>query len=240
MSDERLQKWLARSGAAPSRRKAEALIEAGRVTVAGEVATLGTRVPPEAEVLLDGSRVVRSRNLLVLVLHKPAGVLSTTHDPHGRQTVMGLVPAAPGLHPVGRLDLDSEGLLLLSDDGELTLRLTHPRYGHGKRYRVWCEGGTIDESTRRRLLHGVELSDGPARAVQVGAAPGGAWIELGEGRKRQVRRMFDAVGRPVTRLLRTRVGPVDLGDLAPGAWREATPEEREALRYDPSVTDPKA
>ncbi|MEX2502851.1 MAG: S4 domain-containing protein, partial [Trueperaceae bacterium] len=130
MSDksERLQRWLARAGAAPSRRKAEAWIVDGRVTVNGEVAQLGSKVPPGAEVRLDDTPITRAGRATVLMLHKPAGVLSSVGDDRGRRTVMDLVPAVPGLHPVGRLDLDSEGLLLLTDDGELTQRLTHPRY----------------------------------------------------------------------------------------------------------------
>lgn len=232
---ERLQKVLARAGAAPSRRKAEALIEAGRVTVGGIVARLGDRVPPGAEVRLDGRPVVAPRTRTVLLLHKPAGVVTTADDPHGRPTVMGLVPRRPGLHAVGRLDLDSEGLLLLTDDGDLTLRLTHPRYEHVKRYRVWCAEGTLDAGPLRRLLSGVELEDGPARADAARAAPGGCTIELHEGRNRQVRRMLEAVGYRVERLLRTHVSGVALGDLAPGAWREATPEELARLGYDPEA-----
>jgi 23S rRNA pseudouridine2605 synthase len=234
---DRLQKWLARAGAAPSRRKAEALIEAGRVRIDGAVAQLGQRVPPGAEVRLDGRVVRPHRAGTVLVLHKPRGVVSTAHDPRGRPTVMQLVPDLPGLHPVGRLDRDSEGLLLLTDDGELTLRLTHPRYEHRKRYRAWCRGGPPDAEGLARLRRGVELDDGPARADRVRPAAGGVWIDLHEGRNRQVRRMLEAVDRPVERLLRTRVGPIELGDLPPGAWREARPEELRALGYDPGASD---
>lgn len=236
-SGDRLQKWLARAGAAASRRKAETLIEAGRVTIDGTVAELGARVLPGADVRLDGRPIGPPSTGTVLLLHKPAGVVSTADDPHGRPTVMDLVPPLPGLHTVGRLDADSEGLLLLTDDGELTLRLTHPRYGHRKRYRVWCRGGTLDRAALDRLARGVRLDDGRARADRVRPAPGGAWIDLHEGRNRQVRRMLEAVGRPVERLLRTDVGPLRLGDLAPGAWRHATPEERAALGYDPSARD---
>lgn len=235
---ERVQKVLARAGAAPSRRKAEALIEAGRVTVDGVVARLGDRVPPGAEVRLDGRPVVAPPGRSVLLLHKPAGVVTTADDPQGRPTVMRLVPRRPGLHPVGRLDLDSEGLLLLTDDGDLTLRLTHPRYEHVKRYRVWCAEGPVDVGALRRLRRGVELEDGPARADAAHAAPGGCTIELHEGRNRQVRRMLAAVGYTVERLLRTHVSGVGLGDLAPGAWREATPEELARLGYDPEANGP--
>jgi 23S rRNA pseudouridine2605 synthase len=235
---ERLQKVLARAGAAPSRRKAEALVEAGRVTVDGAVARLGDRAPPGAEVRLDGRPVVAPTGRTVLLLHKPAGVVTTADDPQGRPTVTSLVPRRPGLHPVGRLDLDSEGLLLLTDDGDLTLRLTHPRYEHAKRYRVWCAEGTVDGAALRRLRRGVELHDGPARADAADTAPGGCTIELHEGRNRQVRRMLEAVGYTVERLLRTHVAGVELGDLAPGAWREATREELAGLGYDPEANGP--
>lgn len=235
---ERLQKVLARAGAAPSRRKAEAMIEAGRVTVDGRVAELGVRVPPGAEVRLDGRPVAPRDGRTVLLLHKPAGVVTTAHDPHGRTTVMDLVPDLPGLHPVGRLDLDSEGLLLLTDDGDLTLRLTHPRFEHLKRYRAWCAGGTVDGAALARLRLGVELDDGPARADRARAAQGGCLIDLHEGRNRQVRRMLDAVGYPVARLLRTRVAGVELGDLAPGSWREASDAELAELGYDSEASRP--
>lgn len=234
---DRLQKWLARAGAAPSRRKAEALIAAGRVTVDGVVAELGTRVAVGSEVRLDGRQIEPPRTGTILLLHKPAGVVTTAHDPQGRPTVMDLVPRLPGLHPVGRLDADSEGLLLFSDDGDLTLRLTHPRYEHTKRYRVWCRSGTPDRAAFEMLERGVRLDDGSARPDRLRPASGGAWIDLHEGRKRQVRRMFEAIGWPVERLRRTRVGPVRLGDLAAGEWRDATPAERKALGYDSGAGD---
>jgi 23S rRNA pseudouridine2605 synthase len=230
---ERLQKLLARAGAAPSRRKAEALIEAGRVTVDGRVARLGQRARPGAEVRLDGRPIARPQVGTVLLLHKPPGVVTTADDPQGRPTVLALVPNLPGLHPVGRLDLDSEGLLLLTDDGDLTQRLTHPRFEHPKRYRVRCREGTLSTDAAERLRRGVRLDDGPARADRVEPAPGGCEIDLHEGRKRQVRRMLAAVGYTVERLLRTEVAGIELGDLAVGAWREATPEERRALGYAP-------
>jgi 23S rRNA pseudouridine2605 synthase len=171
----------------------------------------------------------------VLLLHKPRGVVTTAHDPRGRPTVLSLVPDLPGLHPVGRLDRDSEGLLLLTDDGELTLRLTHPRYEHRKRYRVWCREGTLAPAAATRLRRGVRLEDGPARADRVDPSPGGCRIEVHEGRKRQVRRMLAAVGYHVERLLRTHVAGLALGDLPPGAWREASDEERAALGYAPGT-----
>jgi len=229
---ERLQKWLARAGAATSRRKAEDLITAGRVTIDGVTATLGSRVTPGSDVRLDGHTIHPGVPGTLLLLHKPQGVVTTRHDPQGRPTVFDLVPDQPGLHTVGRLDLNSEGLLLLTDDGALTERLTHPRYEHVKRYRVWCEGGTLDEAACRRLERGVDLDDGPARADRATPSPGGCTLELHEGRKRQVRRMLASLDRPVTRLLRTHVAGIALGDLAAGAWRHATDEERAQLGYD--------
>ena len=228
---ERLQKWLVQAGVAPSRRKAEAWIDAGRVTVDGARAALGARVAPGSEVRVDGAVVAPGERGTILLLHKPRGVVTTAHDPQGRRTVLDLVPHVPGLHPVGRLDRDSEGLLLLTDDGALTERLTHPRFEHVKTYRAWCRGGTPDDAALAALRRGVALEDGPARADRVAPAPGGAVLDLHEGRNRQVRRMLAAVGAPVERLVRTHVAGLALGDLAPGAWRRATAEERRALGY---------
>jgi 23S rRNA pseudouridine2605 synthase len=229
---ERVQKLLARAGVA-SRRAAEALIAAGRVLVDGVPATLGQRVPPGAEVRVDGRVVVLPERERTFALHKPRGVVTTASDEHGRRTVLDLVPRVPGLHPVGRLDRDSEGLLILTTDGELTLRLTHPRYGQRKTYRVWCREGTVPGPALARLRRGVELHDGPARALAARAAPGGAVVVLQEGRKRQLRRMLAAVGLEVTRLLRTRVGDLPLGSLAPGAYLELGPRDVLRLGYTP-------
>jgi len=231
---ERLQRFLARAGVA-SRRKAEALIEAGRVRIDGEVATLGAKVGPGQRVLLDAVEVRPVAAHRTFALHKPPGVLSTAADDRGRPTVLELLPPVPGLHPVGRLDLDSEGLLLLTTDGDLTLRLTHPRFGQAKTYRAWCAGGDVGPEACRALRAGVQLDDGPARALQARPAPGGAVVVLGDGRKRQLRRMLDAVGAPVVRLLRTHVGGLALGDLAPGAYRELTEGDLEQLGYTPST-----
>lgn len=229
---ERIQKVLARAGIA-SRRAAEALIEAGRVTVGGRRARLGDRVAPTDDLRVDGRPVAAPAAHRTFALHKPAGVVTSAADERGRRTVFALLPDVPGLHPVGRLDLDSEGLLLLTTDGDLTLQLTHPRYGHAKTYRVWCVGGCPSPEALQRLRDGVLLDDGWARAEAVRSLPGGAQLVLREGRKRQVRRMLEAVGAPVERLLRTRVGALALGDLAPGAWRELTADEVERLRYTP-------
>ena len=229
---ERVQKVLARAGVA-SRRAAETLIGAGRVRIGGRVAVLGDRVGPGDELRVDG-RIVRAAGpARTFMLYKPVGVVTTAADERGRRTVLDLLPEVPGLHPVGRLDRDSEGLLLLTTDGDLTLRLTHPRYGHAKTYRVWCRGGSPTAEALARLRAGVTLDDGPARAERVRAVPGGAELVLREGRKRQVRRMFAAIDAPVERLLRTHVGALSLGDLRPGAWRELGPADLERLGYTP-------
>ena len=228
MSRERLQKIIAAAGIT-SRRKAEDLIRAGRVTVNGHRAELGATAGPADEVAVDGRPVKRVTRRVTFMLNKPPGYLSTVSDPHGRRTVLDLLPAEPGLHPVGRLDLDSEGLLLVTTDGHLTQRVTHPRYGKDKEYRVWCAGGTPDARVLQQLRDGVELDDGPARVVSIARAPGGARLVIREGRKRQVRRMFDHVGCDVERLLRLRVGSVRLGDLETGQWRRLSGDEQDRL-----------
>ena len=232
---QRLQKVLARAGVA-SRRKAEELIEAGRVTVNGRVAALGDVANPGDDVRLDGRPLPRPERSVTYLLHKPRGLVTTASDELGRPTVMDLVPAVPGLHPVGRLDLDSEGLLLLTTDGDLTLRLTHPRYRHEKEYRVWTDPPDVSDEALARLTSGVTLEDGPARAERAERAPGGAVVVLREGRKRQVRRMLAAVGHEVVRLKRTRVAGLELGDLPVGRFRELTAAETAALASgDPLV-----
>jgi 23S rRNA pseudouridine2605 synthase len=233
VDEERLQRRLARAGVA-SRRGAEALIAAGRVTVDGEVAELGRRVGPDALVEVDGVPLPQLQAHATYLVHKPRGLLSTVRDDRGRPTVMSLVPPHPGLHPVGRLDLDSEGLLLLTSDGDLTYLLTHPSQGHSKRYRVWCVEGRVAADACARLERGVDLDDGSARAVQAQPRSGGVEVVLEDGRKRQVRRMMAAVGYRVERLLRTHVGPLSLGELAPGEARRATAEELALVGYDPS------
>lgn len=216
---ERLQKRLARAGVA-SRRAAETMITAGRVTVNGQPATMGQSVTDADDIRVDGrlieSDAVQKRTF---ALYKPRGYVTTAADEFGRKNVLDAMPPIPGLHPVGRLDRDSEGLLLLTTDGDLTLTLTHPRYGHEKAYRAWTEGQPSAD-TLEALLDGVKLEDGLARAVSASPAAGGAFVVLGEGRKRQVRRMLEAVGHPVTRLMRYRVGGLWLGDLDVGEYRE--------------------
>lgn len=226
---ERLQKVLARAGFG-SRRACEVLIEAGRVKVNGERATLGRRVDVETDrVEVDDVPVGVRPGLVYYLLNKPNGVVTTADDPQGRPTVVELVPDEPRVFPVGRLDVDTEGLLLLTNDGELTHRLTHPSFGVEKEYLVHVEG---DPSARaiRRLREGVELDDGitaPARASRSG--PGVLKITIHEGRNRQVRRMCDAIGHPVRRLVRVRIGPLADRSLKPGTWRPLTTDEVRAL-----------
>lgn len=227
---ERLQRLISRAGIA-SRRKAEELILAGRVTVNGKPAVLGQRAGPRDDVRVDGKALKPPRQSVTYLLNKPRGIVTTASDEFGRPTVLTLVPATPGLHPVGRLDRDSEGLLLLTTDGDLTLLLTHPRYQHQKEYRLWCKQGTVAGEALARLQQGVTLDDGPARALEARPAPGGAVVVLTEGRKRQVRRMLAAVGYDVERLLRTRFGALELGGLQPGEWREVKTGELDRLGY---------
>ena len=227
---ERLQKALARAGLG-SRRTCEELIADERVTVNGVVATLGDRVDPDQdEVTVDGVVVGVRPGLVHYVLNKPAGVVTTADDPHGRPTVIELVPSEPRVHPVGRLDLDTEGLLLLTNEGELTHRLTHPSFGVDKEYLAEVEG-IPSRGALRRLREGVDLDDGrtaPARVSLLGDHL--LRLTIHEGRNRQVRRMCEAVGHPVTRLVRTRIGPLTDRTLGPGEWRELTGAEVQELR----------
>ena len=230
---ERLQKVLARAGIG-SRRASEALIGEGRVTVNGEVATLGDRVDPSRDVVeVDGGRVPLDPESRYYALHKPAGVVTTAKDPQGRPTVAELHPEGPRVFPVGRLDRETEGLLLLTNDGELANRLTHPRYGVEKEYLAEVEGDPGPEAIRR-LMRGVELDDGPARAASASRVAGSKGrtavrLVMTEGRKREVRRMLAGVGLPVRRLVRTRIGPIRLEELGPGETRELEPSEVAAL-----------
>ncbi|KAA0236541.1 MAG: rRNA pseudouridine synthase [Actinobacteria bacterium] len=229
MTGERLQKVLARAGFG-SRRACEDLIAGGRVLVNGQAAMLGRRVDPDTDrIEVDGVPVSIATGLVYYLLNKPTGVISTVQDPQGRPTVTDLVPREPRVYPVGRLDGDSEGLLLVTNDGELTQRLTHPSFGIEKEYLVQVNGRP-SRGAIRRLREGVELEDGltaPARASLV--EPDLVKIVIHEGRNRQVRRMLEAVGHPVKRLLRTRIGPIADRDLAPGQWRSLTTEELRAL-----------
>lgn len=220
---ERLQKVMAAAGIA-SRRASEVLISAGRVTVNGRVAALGDRVDADTDVVeVDGERVIVDTTLHYLMLNKPRGVVSTTHDPEGRPTVMDLVNLEERLYPVGRLDQETEGLLLLTNDGELANRLLHPSFEVERTYLALVPG-PVRRETLRRLSEGVELDDGLARPKRVRVAEehrGKALLEIvmTEGRKREVRRMLAAVGAPVERLARVGFGGVELGDLRQGKWR---------------------
>ena len=227
---ERLQKVLARVGLG-SRRVCEELIGEGRVTVDGAVAELGCRVNVEsARIEVDGAPVGVRPGLVYYLLNKPAGVVTTASDPHDRPTVVDLVPDDPRVFPVGRLDAQTEGLLLLTNDGDLAHRLTHPSFGVDKEYLAEVEGRPSPAAVRR-LREGVVLEDGrtaPARAVLVDASV--LRITIHEGRNRQVRRMCEAVGHPVARLVRTRIGPLVDRSLAPGSHRTLVAEEMQALR----------
>jgi len=226
---ERLQKVLASIGWG-SRRTCEELIAAGRVSVNGDVAELGRRVDPDNDLIeVDGAPVGVRPGLVYYLLNKPSGVVTTSKDTHGRTTVVDLVPAEPRVFSVGRLDADTEGLLLITNDGQLANRIAHPAHGVEKEYLAEVEGrpraGAI-----RSLRDGVELDDGitaPAKVSQ--PQPGVLRLTIHEGRNRQIRRMCDAVGHPVRRLVRTRVGPLTDRTLRPGEWRELTTEERKAL-----------
>jgi 23S rRNA pseudouridine2605 synthase len=224
----RLNAFLARAGVA-SRRRADELIKAGRVTVNGEAGQLNSVVGAHDRVEVDGQEVQRQQ-LRYVLLHKPAGVVTTARDPQGRPTVVELVPGEPRVVPVGRLDADTTGALLLTNDGQLAHRLAHPRYGVEKTYVAEVEGDAGEEALRC-LRDGVELEEGstaPARARRLGR--GRVELVLHEGRKHQVKRMLAAVGHPVTRLHRSEYAGLTLEGLEPGACRELEPFEVERLR----------
>jgi len=234
MPEERLQRALARAGFG-SRRSCEALIVAGRVRVNGSVATLGDKAEAgRDEVAVDGIAINLDPNVRYYALHKPVGVVTTMVDPQGRPDIRSYLPKdGPRVFPVGRLDKDSEGLLLLTNDGELANRLMHPSFGMEKEYLAEVEG-TPNAKQLARLRAGVELDDGPARpksvrTVDASRGRGAIRVVMTEGRKREVRRMLAEVGLPVARLIRVRVGPIKLGGLAPGALRELSHEETLAL-----------
>ena len=225
---ERLQKVLARTGWG-SRRECEILIEDGRVKVNDEVAVLGRRVKTATDkVEVDGVTIGVAPGLVYYLLNKPVDVITTAKDTHGRQTVIELVPLEPRVFPVGRLDAETEGLLILTNDGELGHRLTHPSFGIEKEYlaHVDCSSNGVSESALKKLRDGIELDDGVTSPAEVGQLqPGVLRIVIHEGRNRQIRRMCDAVGHPVERLVRVRVGPLIDRTLAPGKWRHLTTAE---------------
>jgi pseudouridine synthase len=229
----RLNAYLARAGIA-SRRGADELIKAGRVRVNGGPGALNTFVEPGDRVEVDG-RPVEAQPLAYVLLHKPAGVVTTARDPQGRPTVVDLVRHEARVVPVGRLDVDTTGALLLTNDGPLAHRLAHPRYGVAKVYEAEVEGDP-GPSALRRLAEGVDLEDGrtaPAQARRLGR--GRLELTLHEGRNRQVKRMLEAVGHPVRRLHRSRYAGLDLAGLAPGEWRELATHELTALRRTASA-----
>lgn len=242
---ERVQKVLARCGYG-SRRVCEDLIAEGRVTVDGVVAVLGDRVDPDHQRLeVDGALVAARSDLVHYLLNKPVGVVSTARDTHGRPCVVDLVPSEPRVYPVGRLDADSEGLIVLTNDGDLAQLLAHPRHGVEKEYLVEVDGRP-SPAALRTLREGVELDDGPTAPARVTLVQdhelrSAVSVAIHEGRNRQVRRMLDAVGHPVRRLVRVRIGPLRDPDLGPGQWRPLTTAEvrrlAEAAR-EPGAAEP--
>ncbi len=242
---ERLQKILAAAGIA-SRRASEEIIAAGRVQVNGRVVVeMGVQVDPSLdEIRVDGMPLPRAERHIYILLNKPVGVLSAASDERGRTTVLDLVPVHERVYPVGRLDVESEGLILLTNDGEMTERLTHPRYGHAREYRALVRGVPPDPALKR-LRRGIQLEDGPTGPAEIEFIPeavlrreklpfaeeGASWLKvvIREGRKRQIRQMFEQIGHPVRRLIRVAIGPLALGDLPQGQYRFLTPAEVKAL-----------
>ena len=232
----RLQKYMADCGVA-SRRACESIIESGRVLVNGSPASLGQSVDPEKDkVTLDGKLLSIQKKHIVVMLYKPRGVVSTSEDEKGRKTVQEYVKDLPyRLYNVGRLDLNSEGLLLLTNDGELANQLMHPRYGVSKTYRVVCDG-TLSAGEIAQLTNGVELEDGltaPAKVTNIRRSTTGGTafsITIHEGRNRQIRRMLEAIGHKTLRLKREAYGPLQLGSMKPGEWRILNETELDALK----------
>jgi len=224
----RLNAYLARAGVA-SRRGADELVKAGRVRVNGAPGELNTQVGGSEVVEVDGRRV-HLQKLAYVLLHKPPDVVATARDPRGRRTVVDLIGRRPGIVPVGRLDADTTGALLLTNDGPLAHRLAHPRYEVDKVYVADVEGTPADAALRR-LADGVELDDGPTAPASVRrVGPSRVELTIHEGRKHQVKRMLAAVGHPVVRLHRSGYAGLGIDGLAPGEWRELTPDEVSALR----------
>ncbi|AXV06574.1 Ribosomal large subunit pseudouridine synthase B [Euzebya pacifica] len=229
MPAERLQKVLAHAGQG-SRRVCEGLIAEGRISVNGRTATLGDKADPKVDVIaIDGERIHVNTDLVYLLFNKPAGVVTTANDPEGRPTVIDYVPANPRVFPVGRLDQDTTGLLLLTNDGELANRVTHPRYEIEKTYMVQIRG-PVSRKHLHQLLNGVELDDGPAKARKANLKIADQTrslleIVIAEGRNREVRRMMKAVGLELEQLVRVRIGPIYLGDIGPGKVRPLNGKE---------------
>ena len=226
----RLAKFLATAGVA-SRRASEEIVRAGRVTVAGDTVTDPAHdVTEQDAVALDGQPVTPTPQRVVYAVNKPAGVVSTASDPQKRPTVVSLIPSEHRLYPVGRLDIDTTGLILLTNDGELAYRLTHPSFEVPRTYRAVVDRPPIRDATLRALRRGVTLDDGPTAPARVRRlAPDTLELTIHEGRKRQVKRMCESVGHPVRTLQRIAFGPLELGDLAPGGYRRLTAPEVETL-----------
>jgi 23S rRNA pseudouridine2605 synthase len=239
--EERVQKLLARAGYG-SRRKCEELISSGRVTINGQTPVLGDKADSEKDlILVDGIKLSSPEHLIYIILNKPRGVLSTTSDPEKRTTVRDLVPITERLYPVGRLDADSEGLLILTNDGNLTNLITHPRYEHEKEYHVLV-AGSPDEDQISSWKNGIVLNDGfrtkPARIRFLSRVDRGTWLSivLKEGHKRQIREMGVASGMPVKRIIRVRIGNLQIGSLKPKEWRHLTSGEVAELFGKPHST----
>lgn len=233
--EERLQKIMARAGIA-SRRASEKLIEQGLVTVNGQRASLGMKANPEVDIIeVKGERISGAEPLVYIALNKPRGVISAAKSPDPRPTVLDLVDHVGRLYPVGRLDIESEGLILLTNDGNLAQRLTHPRHGHEKEYLVLV-AQRPDEKQLNAWRNGVVLEDGyrtkPVNVRITGTKGKGAWLKviLKEGRKRQLREMGRLTGLPIVKITRTRIGSLRLGNLKPRQWRHLTPEEIAELK----------
>ncbi|MBN1877468.1 MAG: rRNA pseudouridine synthase [Anaerolineae bacterium] len=239
MTTERLQKILAHAGHG-SRRACEIMIEEGRVTVDGQIAQLGDKADPDTQrIMVDDVPIRVPKTHTYIALYKPRGVISTTSDPEGRRTVIDLIPLEQRLYPVGRLDADSEGLILLTDDGAVTERLTHPRYGHARVYRVLV-GKIPTTDTLERWQNGITLDGKKTQFSRVeieSQEHGQTWLRVTvhEGRKHLVRRVITALGHPVLRLIRVEMGPVHLGDLRPGRWRYLTQGELKAISRQTGV-----
>jgi 23S rRNA pseudouridine2605 synthase len=241
--EERLQKILARAGLG-SRRACEELITAGRVRVNGQAVQLGSKADPDTDTItVDGRKVAAAEALVYVAVNKPRGVLSAVEAPDPRPTVRSLVTLSGTLYPVGRLDVESEGLILLTNDGELANRLTHPRYGHEKEYRVLV-ARRPDKEQLEAFRHGIVLEDGhrtlPAVVNFESGFGKGAWLRiiLREGRKRQIREMCALVGLPVVRIIRIRIGTLLLGSLKPREWRLLTEKEVAELKGKPGIRKP--
>ena len=242
MTVERIQKILARSGLG-SRRACEDLIAAGRVRVNGQIVELGAKADIEVDkISLDGRPIQAAEPLAYIALYKPRNVLSTVETPDTRPTVRSLVPLPGTLYPVGRLDVDSEGLILLTNDGELANRLTHPRYGHEKEYRVLVARHPDDDQLtawRKGVVLEEDYRTAPADVRVESMAGKGAWLRvvMREGRKRQIRETGSQLGLPVVRIIRVRIGSLQLGSLKPREWRRLTPDEVERLKGGPGKSE---